>query len=246
VAVPDPAAPDGWRALSGDELGAVLADHLLTRAPARAGATVVTTVVSSRLLSKQAAAAGVDYAESLTGFKWVVRAPGPERHLLFGYEEALGYCAGELVRDKDGISAALLVAELAAQRPVLERLHELFRTHGAHVTRQRSVRVDGADWLPRVTAAMRAVREHPPPSVAGRSLREVDDLALGRRFPASDVLIWALDGARLVLRPSGTEPKLKLYAEAVVPVTDDVEAARTAGSRAVDEVLDAAVDLLPL
>jgi phosphomannomutase len=248
VAVPDPAADGGWRPLTGDELGAVLADHLLRRSPPADGATLVTTVVSSRLLSTLASAAGVAYAESLTGFKWVVRAPGPGRHLLFGYEEALGYCAGELVRDKDGISTALLVAELAAERPVLERLHDLFRTHGVHVTRQRSLRLAGSDWLARVTTAMDGVRADPPHAVAGRTVLEVEDLAAGVRLPASDVLIWTLEGARLVLRPSGTEPKLKLYAEAVVPVADagGLDAARMAGSTAVDEVLDAAAGLLVL
>ena len=246
VAVPDPSGADGWRPLTGDELGAVLADHILSGGSAPPGATVVTTVVSSRLLSKLAGAAGVRYAESLTGFKWVVRAPGSGGQLLFGYEEALGYCAGEVVRDKDGISAALLVAELAATRPVLDRLHAIFRAHGAHITRQRSLRVAGADWLERVTAAMGAVRHDPPGSLAGRRLLNVEDLISGGRLPPSDVLVWDLDGARLVLRPSGTEPKLKLYAEVVVPVADDVDAARRAGSLAVDEVLDAAAARLAL
>jgi phosphomannomutase len=244
VALPDPTATGGWRALTGDELGAVLADHLLRRGGHGPDDTLVTTVVSSRLLSKQAAAAGVGYAEALTGFKWVVRAPGPGRRLLFGYEEALGYCAGELVRDKDGISTALLVAELAAQGPILDRLHGIFRQHGAHVTRQRSLRVEGSDWLVRVTAAMAAVRAAPPTEVAGRVVLEVEDLAGGGRLPPSDVLIWTLDGARLVVRPSGTEPKLKCYAEAVVPVGDDVDVARSEASQVVDEVLDAAAALM--
>jgi phosphomannomutase len=239
VALPDPAVEGGWRPLTGDELGAVLADHLLRRGGHTPEDTLVTTVVSSRLLSKLAAAGGVGYAEALTGFKWVVRAPGPGRRFLFGYEEALGYCAGDLVRDKDGISTALLVAELAAQGPILDRLHAIFREHGAHVTRQRSVRIQGSDWLDRVTAAMAAVRATPPGQVAGRAVLEVEDLAPGGRLPPSDVLIWTLDGARAVVRPSGTEPKLKIYAEAVAAVTgDDVEAARRQARAVVDEVLD--------
>jgi len=244
VAVPDPSAEGGWRALTGDELGVVLADHLLRRGDHGPSDTLVTTVVSSRLLSRLAAATGVEYAEALTGFKWVVRAPGPGRRLLFGYEEALGYCAGDLVRDKDGISTALLVAELAAQGPILDRLHALFRTHGVHVTRQRSLRVEGSDWSTRVTAAMAAVRADPPVEVADRAVLDVEDLAAGGRLPPSDVLIWTLDDARIVVRPSGTEPKLKMYAEAVAPVVGGVDVARHQVQQTVDDVLDAVAALM--
>jgi len=248
VAVPDPSGDGGWRALTGDELGAVLADHLLRRGGHTADDVVATTVVSSRLLAKLAAAAGVSYAEALTGFKWVVRTPGPGQRFLFGYEEALGYCVGRLVRDKDGVTAALVASELAAElaaegSTIVARLDELFRTHGVHVTRQRSLRLTGVDWLERVTAAMAAVRATPPVEVAGRTVLEVEDLAATRsRFPVpSDVLIWTLEGARAVVRPSGTEPKLKCYAEVVVPVSEggDVVAARAAAAEAVDQVLDA-------
>ena len=249
VAIPDRAIEGGWRALTGDELGALLADHLLRRGGHGPGDTLVTTVVSSRLLQRLAAAAGVAYAEALTGFKWVVRAPGPGQRLLFGYEEALGYSVGELVRDKDGVSAALVAAELAAElraagSGLAERLDEIFRAHGAHVTRQRSIRVEGSDWLDRVTAAMASLRAEPPTEVAGRAVEAVEDLLPGGRLPPSDVLVWTLDGARLVVRPSGTEPKCKCYAEAVVPVVDDVAAARAAGSEIVGAVLDAAGELL--
>ena len=249
VAVPDPSATGGWRALTGDELGTLLADHLVRRGGHTAQDVLATTVVSSRLLSKLAAVAGLAYGESLTGFKWVVRTPQAGQRFLFGYEEALGYCVGRLVRDKDGVTAALVAAELAAAlkaegRTVLDRLHEVFRTHGAHVTRQQSIRLTGSDWLTRVTAAMAAVRTTPPVEVGGRRVVDVEDLALGKRLPPSDVLIWTLDGARLVVRPSGTEPKLKIYAEAVVPVADDVESARAAATLVVEEVLAAATDLL--
>jgi phosphomannomutase len=249
VAVPDPSAPGGWRALTGDELGTILADHLVRRGGHTADDVLATTVVSSRLLSKLAAEAGLAYGESLTGFKWVVRTPQAGQRFLFGYEEALGYCVGRLVRDKDGVTAALVAAELAAAlkaegRTVLDRLHEVFRAYGAHVTRQQSIRLTGSDWLDRVTAAMAAVRATPPTEVAGRRVVDVEDLALGKRLPASDVLIWTLEGARLVVRPSGTEPKLKIYAEAVVPVADDVESARDAARDVVDEVLAAAAALL--
>ena len=251
VAVPDPAVPGGWRALTGDELGTLLADHLLRQGGHGPDDVLATTVVSSRLLSKLAAAAGVAYGEALTGFKWVVRTPLEGQRFLFGYEEALGYCVGRLVRDKDGVSAAMVAAQLSAGlkaegRTVVERLDEVFRTHGAHVTRQRSIRLTGADWLVRVTAAMASVRSAPPTELAGRAIVEVEDLAEGRRLPPSDVLIWTLDGARVVVRPSGTEPKLKCYVEVVEPVgpDGDVGAARQAASALVDQVLDATAALL--
>jgi phosphomannomutase len=251
VAVPDPASETGWRPLTGDELGALLADHLLRAGGHGPDDVLVTTVVSSRLLSKLAAAAGVAYAEALTGFKGVVRAPAPGQRFLFGYEEALGYSVGDLVHDKDGITAALVAAELGAALKVegvtlRDRLADIFRTHGVHVTRQRSLRLAGTDWLTRVIATMSMLRSAPPAEVAGRAVIEVEDLLGGRRLPPSDVLIWTLAGARLVIRPSGTEPKLKCYAEAVVPVPagTDVWAARTEAAGVVDEVLHAAEHLL--
>ncbi len=164
VAVP---TDGGWRPLSGDELGALLGDHVLRTAERGAGDVVVTTIVSSSLLGRIAAAAGAGYAEALTGFKWVVRAPGPGQRFLFGYEEALGYCVDGLVRDKDGIGAALVAAELVAGLraqggTLLDRLDDLHRRHGVHATAARSRRVEGADWLARVTAAMAALRDAPP------------------------------------------------------------------------------------
>src|SRR5690606_29160203 len=121
-----------------------------------------------------------------------------------------------------------------------------FRRHGVHVTRQRSVRIAGDDWLARVTAAMAALRAQPPSAVGSRAVNAVEDLLAGERLPPSDVLIFDLDGARLVVRPSGTEPKCKCYAEVVVPVgpDGDVDAARAEASAAVDEVLTAAEALL--
>jgi phosphomannomutase len=248
VAVPDPAL-GRWRALTGDELGALLADHVLRHDP-RPHDVVVTTVVSSRMLARIAAAHGVAHAEALTGFKWVVRAVEPGQRFRFGYEEALGYCVGDLVRDKDGITAALVACELAAGlvaegRSLLDRLDELALAHGVHATRQRSLRIEGDDWLARVTAAMASLRTSPPTEVGDVAVTGVEDLLSGGRLPPSDVLILTLDGARLVVRPSGTEPKLKCYAEAVVPVTgDDVGAARAAGSATLDRVLAGAEALV--
>ena len=215
----------GGRVLRGDEVGVLLADAML-----RDGVpgTFATTVVSSSLLKAMCQAHGAPYAETLTGFKWIVRAA---EDLAFGYEEALGYAvAPNLVRDKDGISAALLVAELAATlraqgRTLLDRLDELAREHGVYATDQMSVRVND---LTLITEAMARLRTDPPGALLDRPVTSVRD-----RLPQADVLTFRADGCRVVVRPSGTEPKLKAYLEVVVPVTGpDVAAARsTAATR---------------
>jgi phosphomannomutase len=210
----------GWRMLRGDEVGALLARHLMARG--RTG-TWATSIVSSSLLGKMAAAAGQPYVETLTGFKWIGRVPG----LAFGYEEALGYCCDpDHVKDKDGVSALLLLCELAAEtkaagRSLVDVLDDLAVEHGLHATDQVSVRV--AD-LSLITAAMDRLRATPPTALGGLAVEQVDDLALGSAdLPPTDGLRFRLaDGARVVVRPSGTEPKLKCYLEVVVPV--DVEA----------------------
>ncbi|HEX5496177.1 MAG TPA: phospho-sugar mutase [Mycobacteriales bacterium] len=215
----------GGRTLRGDEVGALLADAALSRGVT---GTFATTVVSSSLLRAMCAAHGQPYAETLTGFKWIVRAA---RDLVFGYEEALGYAvAPDLVRDKDGISAALLVAELAATlraqgRTLLDRLDELACQYGLHATDQLSVRVTD---LGLIGAAMARLRAAPPDRLADQPVSRVDD-----RLPEADVLTLRADGCRVVVRPSGTEPKLKAYLEAVVRVSGgDVTAARsTAATR---------------
>jgi phosphomannomutase len=146
------------------------------------------------------------------------------------------------VRDKDGISAALVAAELVAGLragggSLQDRLDELHRRHGVHATRQRSVRVTGVDWLDRVTAAMAGLRATPPTELAGRPVDSVEDLLEGRRLPPTDALVWTVTGGRAVLRPSGTEPKLKCYAEAVEPVAEELGAARRAATDRVDALL---------
>ncbi|WP_166133623.1 phospho-sugar mutase [Nocardioides ochotonae] len=222
--------PHGWRMLRGDEVGALLAHALLARG---AEGVYATTIVSSTLLSKMAAAAGQPYAETLTGFKWIGRVEG----LAFGYEEALGYCVDpEHVRDKDGVSALLLLCELAASlkaegRSLTDLLDDLARTHGLHATDQLSVRVTD---LAEIGAAMARLRSTPPTTLGGLAVEGVDDLNLGSELlPPTDGLRYRLaGGARVVVRPSGTEPKLKCYLEVVVPVeadqsgTDAVDAAR--------------------
>ncbi|TQF05127.1 phospho-sugar mutase [Kitasatospora acidiphila] len=230
VAVPDAAAPTGWRMLRGDEVGALLGAALVAK---QAKGTFATTIVSSTLLGRIAEAAGLGYAETLTGFKWISRADG----LRYGYEEALGYCVDpEGVRDKDGITAALLVAELAAGlkrdgRTLTDLLDELALTHGLHATDQLSVRVED---LSLIAAAMRTLREQPPTALAGLTVTRADDLTAGSAdLPPTDGLRYylageAVRGARIVVRPSGTEPKLKCYLEVVLPVGS---AAELAGAR---------------
>ncbi|MBA3282644.1 MAG: phospho-sugar mutase [Acidimicrobiia bacterium] len=250
VAVPDPAlgppsSTGGWRALRGDEIGVVLAQHLLAHGGVAADAVFATTIVSSSLLGRMAAAVGVDYVETLTGFKWISRAAGEGRTLAFGYEEALGFCVGDLVGDKDGLTAAVVFAEAVAVlagegRTVLDVLDDLAVTHGVHLTGQWSARVAGADAMVQLAKAMSALRNHPPHELAGRPVTSLTDLIDGdgrRGFPASDVLTLHLDGARIVVRPSGTEPKLKCYVEVVEPVADAADLA--AGRARADESLSA-------
>jgi phosphomannomutase len=225
VAVPDPAADGGWRMLRGDELGALLGEFLLSPRPAGVAAC---SIVSSSLLGKIAASYGVGYAETLTGFKWIGRVPD----LVFGYEEALGYCVDpQAVKDKDGISTLVRVLQLAAAakaggRTLLDLLDDLARKHGLHATDQLSVRVDD---LSLIAAAMERLRSTPLSTLGGHAVEQIDDLSEGAGgLPPTDGLRYHLsDGARVVVRPSGTEPKLKCYLEVVIPVTgNDIRAAR--------------------
>ncbi|TDD72063.1 phospho-sugar mutase [Jiangella aurantiaca] len=217
---------NGWRMLHGDEVGALLGEHLARRG--RTG-VLANSIVSSRLLGRIAAAHGLQHAETLTGFKWISRVPG----LAYGYEEALGYCADpESVRDKDGISAAVLVAELAAQtkaagRTLWDVLDDLAVAHGLHATDQLSVRVDD---LSLIADAMARLRSAPPASLGGSAVVTTDDLLAGDGGlpPADGLRYLTADATRVVVRPSGTEPKLKCYLEVVVAVAGgDVAAART-------------------
>ncbi|MCX4916641.1 phospho-sugar mutase [Streptomyces sp. NBC_00687] len=212
VAVP---AGGDWRMLRGDEVGALLAEHLVRRG---ARGTFAESIVSSSLLGRIAEGAGLPYEETLTGFKWIARVEG----LRYGYEEALGYCVDpDGVRDKDGITAALLITELASElkeqgRTLLDLLDDLAVTHGLHATDQLSVRVED---LSVIADAMRRLREQPPTELAGLSITKAEDLSEGTELlPPTDGLRYTLDGARVVVRPSGTEPKLKCYLEVVVPV----------------------------
>ena len=265
IAVADPARgpadeASSWRQLSGDEVGALLVEHVLTRDPAPVSCeddeppTVACSLVSGSLLHRIAAAHGVRSAATLTGFKWIARVPG----LVMGYEEAIGYCvAPSVVRDKDGISTALLLVELAAAarargESLLDRLDALALAHGVHLTAPVTLRVDDMSVVWPVLARLVA---SPPTDLAGTPVTAVEDLAAGvdglpattgvrltagpgassTADPAADVTPVVTAGvtaatARVVVRPSGTEPKLKAYLEVVEPAGDDLAQARAAAA----------------
>ncbi|RUR01359.1 phospho-sugar mutase [Labedella endophytica] len=216
VAIPDHSDPTGYRRLTGNEVGALLgwraAESLSSRDEGAPEGTLACSIVSSPALAAVARRYGLEFADTLTGFKWVSRAPG----LVFGYEEALGYLVNpETVRDKDGISAAVAFLDLAARlaadgSDVARRLDAFSETFGHFASDQVSVRVDD---LSRITATMSRLRESPPSEIGGVRIDRVDDLVDGfGSLPPSDVLRFHLgDGSRVMVRPSGTEPKLKVY-----------------------------------
>lgn len=235
AAVPDPSGR-GYRMLSGNEIGVLLADDALLHAETGGRPKlVVTTVVSSSLLSRMARDRGARYQETLTGFKWLadaaLRAEREGVAFVLGYEEALGYSVGPLVRDKDGIGAALRLAEMTRQlaargETLLGRIDQLLVDHGLSHQLQWSVTLPGLEGRARIDAAMAAVRTSPPERI-GRSpiVRRLDGLSgeetlHGERrpsgLPQSDLVAFqSEDGARLTVRPSGTEPKIKFYLELV-------------------------------
>ena len=243
VAVPTPEG--GWQMLRGDEVGALLATHLLDRHPDISG-TFATTIVSSSLLGKIAAAHGLPYTETLTGFKWLSRV----ENLAYAYEEALGYCTDPgAVLDKDGVSALLLVAELAATAKVaggslLGRLDEIAVEYGLHVTSQISARFDD---LSAIDAMMARLRDAAPYELGGRTVESYDDLSTGSgELPVTEGLRFRVEGGgRVIVRPSGTEPKIKCYFEVVVPVVDaHVAAAREIAARELDALRVNITDLM--
>jgi phosphomannomutase len=240
VAVP------GYGLLTGNEVGGLLAEYVLdhTEGPDR---VVATSIVSSSLLGRIAADRGVHYEETLTGFKWLARAGAPGQRRVFCFEEALGYCLGgdegRPVADKDGISAALAVAALAAGakregRTLVDLLDAQARRYGMHLTDQLSVRVED---LAVISAAMRRLRAEPPAAFGPLKVAGVDDFAGGLGgLPPTDALRFRLEGAaqgRVTLRPSGTEPKLKAYVEVVTGVDGDAAATRARGSDLLAELM---------
>jgi phosphomannomutase len=253
VAAKDPDT-GAWRMLRGDEVGVLLGAHIVARlaagstgtpdggesAGAEPAGVFANSIVSSRLLSRIAAAAGYAHEETLTGFKWISRVPG----LLYGYEEALGYCvAPDLVRDKDGISAAVLIAEMAAVaksagKTIFDTLDELYLQHGLHASDQLSIRVADLGLL---DAMMNRLRVSPPDSFGSSAVETFVDLAEGsEHLPPTDGLLYLTrDQTRVIIRPSGTEPKLKCYLEVLHPVESAAELpdARQAARLALDAVI---------
>ena len=239
LAAPFPTSPGApkvrtWRMLTGDELGWLLADDALRRGTPGVYAC---SVVSSTLLRRMAAAAGQPFAMTLTGFKWIGRVPG----LAIGYEEAIGYCTDpEAVADKDGISALTrllgLVASLKAQgSTVAERLDDIARTHGVHVTAQLSFRVSD---LSLISDAMARLRAALPTELAGVPVTAADLDAGWNGLPPTDAVLLEGPGVRAVARPSGTEPKLKVYLQVALPAEESVDltAARARASELMEDL----------
>ena len=245
VAIPDATRAEGYRRLTGNEVGSLLgwwAADRATRHGAITGA-LACSIVSSPALAAVAADYKLDFAWTLTGFKWVSRAPG----LLFGFEEALGYLVNpETVRDKDGISAGLaflwMASDLAtAGKTIADHLDEFSMRFGHFASDQVSLRVTD---ISRIAAIMASLRATPPTNFGGIAVTSIDDLSAGfDGLAPSDVLrLWLADGSRVMIRPSGTEPKLKIYldtlcAEGSLAERQAVAAASLAALRAGAEEL---------
>jgi phosphomannomutase len=211
AAVNDPKT--GWRMLRGDELGIIFGEWI---ARSHTHGSFGNSIVSSSALRKIAAHYVIDFKEVLTGFKWLSKI----EDLAFGYEEAIGYAVdSQTVNDKDGISAALLLAHIASElkikgQTLLDLLDEVWARHGFHGTEQISIRV--AD-MSRITELLTRIRQNPPTEIAGRTVTAIDDLANPQDgLPPTDGLrIWLAEGIRIIVRPSGTEAKMKCYIEVI-------------------------------
>ena len=220
VTVPNRAG-QGWRMLRGDEVGALLGEYIATKRATKMTSknnkgTLANSIVSSSILKKIASAHQMDYQETLTGFKWLAKIPG----LTFGYEEALGYCVdAQTVNDKDGVSAALLIAQMATElardgKTLLTALDEIWEKYGFHATEQISVRVDE---LSKIEKLMGELRETPPLEFAGKVVLAMDDLNKPQDHlpPTDGIRLWLTGDIRVIIRPSGTEAKIKCYLEVV-------------------------------
>jgi phosphomannomutase len=237
AAIPDQGQ---WRALRGDEIGCLLASALFDAGIAP-GNVVATTIVSSTLLAAMAREYGVTFELTLTGFKWIARA-AREHRLAFGYEEALGFAVDDAVADKDGLSAALALARLAhdlaaSGRTLVDRLDELEERYGVHATAQVSLRLADEAAAGRVVALLRA---HAPTTLGGVAVRAVVDLRDGwRGLAATDGLIFELgERGRVVVRPSGTEPKVKFYLEVTEVTGPTLRARRAEAARQLRAISD--------
>ncbi len=216
VAIPTTEDKSQWRMLHGDEVGALLASWIAQQRPNATG-VMAQSIVSSTVLEAIAQDAGFNYQQTLTGFKWI----GPIPDLIFGYEEALGYCVDpEFVKDKDGLSAALKVMELAAHlkahgQTLQSELDRIAMQVGVYATEQVSIRVGDLSVIPEI---MQRLRETPPTQIAGAKVTEFVDLSIGTKsLPPTNALMFHLEGGgRVIVRPSGTEPKVKVYLQSVV------------------------------
>ena len=238
-----------WRVLRGDEIGWLLASALL-EGIGEAQQMVATTIVSSTMLEKMAAAAGVGCATTLTGFKWLARAAGAGV-LGFGYEEALGYAVDARVGDKDGLSAALALARLAHDlahegQTLFDRLDELEGRFGVHATSQLALRFEGAEGLVAIRRVVAQLRDTPPSSLGSLTVTEVIDLNNGwRGLGATDGVILMLGAmGRVVVRPSGTEAKVKAYVEVTPSNEGSLEAQRARAAVTIDGVRASLATLL--
>ena len=253
----------GWRPLTGNQIGVLLADFLLERSPVT-DPIVISSIVSSPMLGTIAAHHRARSAQTLTGFKWIWNAgldleAAGEGTFLFGYEEALGYCVGRSVRDKDGISAAVAFADLVASCllegvTVWDRLADLYRRHGLWISNQVSVVRRGTEGAAEITAAMEHLAGSPPDGLSGASVTAVTDYSRGaedrpRYLAATRLVLLELgDLGRLLVRPSGTEPKLKIYGDLRADAThvEDLAALEQSLLERADELADAMVEYLGL
>ena len=224
AAIKDPTR--GWRMLRGDELGALFGEYIAAHAN---GGILANSIVSSSILKKIATHHKMEFRETLTGFKWLAKIKG----LTFGYEEALGYCVDPTsVNDKDGISAALVLAQIASDlkaegKTILDFLDEIWLRHGFHGTEQISLRVND---LSQIATLLKSLRSDPPTEIAGREVISIDDLMQPKDGlpPTDGIRIWLVGEIRIIIRPSGTEAKVKCYIEVI----------SHAGASAAQEVLD--------
>ena len=266
VGVPD--GQGGYRMLTGDQVGILLADDLLAHRQDANQCMVATTLVSSSMLKQLARHYGAHYEETLTGFKWIANcAIEFERdggRFVLGYEEALGYCVGSAVRDKDGISAALIMADLAAwcrsrSTTVLAQLEQLYRQHGFYASCQKNIVLSGANGVAKIDEMMQRLRAARPGQLAGNTVLQIRDVLNGAiyrpdslspgakpQLASSNVLIFDLDnGGRVIARPSGTEPKLKFYIEVQEPLetADSMQQSQLRANQRMDELAKAIMAL---
>lgn len=236
--------PDGtWRQLTGDEVGQLLGEQSARLAAVQGGGVLACSIVSSQMLGRIAAAHGLEHRETLTGFKWISRVPG----LVYGYEEALGYCVDPgRVRDKDGISASVRLCELAAElatrgESLLDELDRLAAQHGVHATNPLTIRVED---LSIIADSMAKLRSGGLESLGGSPVASVEDLSAGSETlpPTDGMRFFTEAGDRVIVRPSGTEPKLKCYLESIEPVPAGADLAQVR-KRAQERVAAVKADL---